>query len=179
MTRWVMRNEKYEPPGRNLASCRPSLVHVSFLLLGLMGLALTGCGQRAAGSAQPGERIELRISSEGEFIAFTPTELACPAGAKVRLVFHHEGQRIPQKHNWVLILPGTNQDVEKAAASAGEDTGWVPKGDHRILAATPLCSPGGEAVIEFTAPAPGDYPYICSTPGHAAEMHGVLHVTKS
>jgi azurin len=92
------------------------------------------------------------------------------------LIFHHAGQRIPQAHNWVLILPGTTPDVEKAATAAGEATGWVPKGDKRILAATELCSPGAESMIEFTAPAPGDYPYICTTPGHAAEMHGILHV---
>lgn len=120
--------------------------------------------------------VELRVSSEGEFIAFTPTELACASGQRVRLIFHHAGQRIPQTHNWVLILPGTAPDVEKAATVAGEAAGWVPKGDKRILAATELCSPGAESVIEFTAPAPGDYPYICTTPGHAAEMHGILHV---
>ena len=33
--------------------------------------------------------------------------------------------------------------------------------------------------IEFTAPAePGDYPYICTFPGHWRLMNGVLHVTK-
>lgn len=78
-----------------------------------------------------------------------------------------------------MVLPGSEQGVEKAGTAAGEANNWLPKDDQRVLAATPLCSPGGEAVIEFTAPAPGDYPFICSTPGHAAEMHGVLHVTKS
>ena len=135
---------------------------------------LTGC------TRQPPEvnttPVELRVSSEGEFIAFTPTELECISGQRVRLVFRHAGQRIPQTHNWVLILPGTAPEVEQAATAAGEAAGWVPAGDKRILAATELCNPGAESVIEFTAPKPGDYPYICTTPGHAAEMHGVLHV---
>jgi azurin len=121
----------------------------------------------------------LRVASDSEFLAFTPTELTCPSGARVRLVFRHGGKRIPQKHNWALVLPGSEQGVEKAGTAAGEANNWLPKDVQRVLAATPLCSPGGEAVIEFTAPAPGDYPFICSTPGHAAEMHGVLHVTKS
>lgn len=140
---------------------------------------VSGCTEHKAATAAAREPIILQVATDSEFLAFTPTELSCPAGARVRVVFKHGGQRIPQKHNWVLILPGSNQEVEKAATVAGEAAGWLPKNDRRILAATPLCSPGGEAVIEFTAPAPGDYPYICSTPGHAFEMHGVLHVTKT
>jgi azurin len=31
--------------------------------------------------------------------------------------------------------------------------------------------------VDFTAPAPGDYPFIRTYSGHAAFMHGVLHVT--
>jgi plastocyanin len=32
--------------------------------------------------------------------------------------------------------------------------------------------------IEFTAPsAPGDYPYVCTFPGHST-MRGILKVTK-
>lgn len=140
---------------------------------------MVGCGEHTSSANSRIEPVVLQVATDGEFLAFTPTELSCLTAARVRLVFKHGGTRIPQKHNWVLILPGTTQEVEKAGTAAGEAAGWVPKNDRRVLAATPLCSPGGEAVIEFTAPAPGDYPFICSTPGHAAEMHGILHVTKS
>ena len=34
---------------------------------------------------------------------------------------------------------------------------------------------GGRKEITFTAP-PGDYTYLCSVPGHAAQMHGTLTV---
>ncbi len=144
-------------------------------------LALTGaaCSDHQAKSATASATVELQVTTEGEFLAFTPTELTCPAGAHVRLLFKHGGQRIPQKHNWVLVLPGTEQAVEKAGTAAGETAGWLARPDRDVLAATPLCSPAGEAVIEFTAPGPGDYPFICTTPGHAAEMHGTLHVTRS
>ena len=30
--------------------------------------------------------------------------------------------------------------------------------------------------IEFTAPAAGDYPYMCTFPGHGAIMKGVMKV---
>lgn len=141
-------------------------------------LALQSCS-RSAGSAQnDGGPIVLRVASDGEFLAFTPTELSCPAGARVRVIFRHTGQRLPQDHNWVLVMPGAAESIAQAGAAAGQPAGFVPK-DKRVLAATPLCGRGAEAMIEFTAPVAGDYPFICTFPGHAAEMHGVLHVTKS
>lgn len=142
-------------------------------------MTFSACGEHPEPPPVAAEPVVLHVATDGEFLAFTPTELTCPAGVRVRLVFKHDGQRIPQKHNWVLVLPGKTEDVEKAGAAAGEAANWLPGNRRNVLAATPLCSPGGEAIIEFTAPAPGDYPYICSTPGHAFEMHGVLHVTKS
>jgi azurin len=40
-----------------------------------------------------------------------------------------------------------------------------------------LIDHGKEQVIEFTAPTkPGDYPYVCTFPGHHLLMRGVLHV---
>jgi azurin len=30
--------------------------------------------------------------------------------------------------------------------------------------------------VTFTAPAAGDYPYICTFPGHYMTMRGVMHV---
>jgi azurin len=127
--------------------------------------------------AAQSKRVVLHIQTDGEFVAFVPSELTCPTGAHVRLVFHHAGKRIPQDHNWVLVKPGTLEEVDEAASAAGEANGWLPQADSRVLAATKLCHPGGTATVEFVAPAPGDYPFFCSFPGHGAEMRGILHVT--
>ena len=35
---------------------------------------------------------------------------------------------------------------------------------------------GKEEVLEFTLATPGDYPFVCSFPGHGIIMRGVLHV---
>jgi azurin len=138
-------------------------------------LLLLGCRQGT--TPAPMKTVELHIQTDGDFLAFVPTELTCPTGAHVRLYFHHAGEHIPQEHNWVLVKPGMLDEVEKAGMEAGEASGWVPQHDPRVLAATSLCSPGGIAMVEFVAPAPGDYPFLCSFPGHGAEMQGVLHVT--
>jgi azurin len=135
-------------------------------------LTLVACARRSP----PPVYVDLLVESDGDQLAFKPRELSCPAGAHVRLTFRHTGKYISFEHNWVLILPHTFDAVNQAALAAGEKNGWVPPGDKRILAATPLCSRGQQATIEFVAPPAGDYPFICSNPGHAESMWGVLHV---
>lgn len=121
--------------------------------------------------------VELTISSDGDFLAFVPEELTCRAGTRVRLVFHHEGESLQQDHNWVLLKPGTEEAFITAAFKAGDAKGWMPPHDKRVIAATPLCGPGKTAMVEFIAPQPGDYPFLCSFAGHGEEMRGMLHVT--
>ena len=137
-------------------------------------LLLAACSPRSTASAQP--TVDLLIESDGDLLAFRPNELSCPARAHVRLTFRHAGKSVSFEHNWVLILPHTFDAVNTAALAAGEKNGWVPPGDKRILAHTPLCGRGQTASTEFIAPAAGDYPFICSNPGHAQSMWGVLHV---
>ena len=95
----------------------------------------------------------------------------------MHLTFFHSGKYIRQDHDWVLTMPGVADAVAQAGLAAGESAGYVAKGDRRVLAATKMCGKGQQASVDFTAPAPGDYPFICTYPGHAAFMHGVLHVT--
>ena len=46
-----------------------------------------------------------------------------------------------------------------------------------LVQSTRLLSLGQSEIIEFTAPAaPGDYPYLCSFPGHWRIMNGILRV---
>jgi azurin len=131
-------------------------------------------------SASPGaerSRVELRIATDGDLLAFKPDRLSCPSGAAVHLIFHHNGKYVTQEHNWVLVQPGAADAVAAAGLAAGEAAGYVPHADARVLAASPLCGKGQEVSVDFIAPAAGDYPFICTNPGHAAVMHGVLHVT--
>jgi azurin len=121
--------------------------------------------------------VELTISTDGDLLAFKPTELTCPAGAHVRLNFIHAGKYIRQDHDWVLTVPGAVTAVAKAGLQAGEGAGYLPAADRRVLAATPLCGKGEHVSVDFVAPAPGDYPFMCSYPGHDQFMRGVLHIT--
>lgn len=99
--------------------------------------------------------------------------LAIPFGYSAAAV-SASSKYISQDHNWVLTVPGA---VAQAALQAGEKSGWVPRGDRCILAAAPLCAKGQRVSVDFVAPPPGDYPFLCTNPGHGAVMHGILHVT--
>jgi azurin len=147
------------------------------LIAALLSPALLTACQRQDSQPQPAQYVDLLIESDGDLLAFKPTELSCPTGAHVRLTFRNTARYVSFEHNWVLILPHTFDAVTKAALAAGEENGWVPPGDKRVLAATALCGKGQQAMVEFIAPAPGDYPFICSSPGHAENMWGILHVT--
>ncbi len=120
--------------------------------------------------------VELSIATDGDLLVFKPTELTCPTGTHVRLTFFHSGKYIRQEHDWVLTIPGAATAVAKAGVQAGESAGYLAPGDRRVLAATPLCGKGERVSVEFIAPAPGDYPFMCSYPGHDMFMHGILHV---
>jgi azurin len=135
-----------------------------------------GCRARRA-SAAPKQQVQLSIASDGDLLAFSPDHLTCPTDAAVHLTFSHTGKYITQNHNWVLTVPGAAEAVAQAAMAAGENSGWEPRGDKRVLAATPPCGKGRHVSVDFVAPAPGDYPFLCTTPGHGAVMHGVLRVT--
>ncbi len=147
----------------------------------LASLLLTPAGFLAyrvlAVSDPPTTDVELTIATDGDLLSFKPTTLTCPTGAHVRLTLFHTGKYIRQQHDWVLTVPGRASAVAKAGVAAGESAGYLRPGDRRVLAATPLCGKGEQASVEVTAPAPGNYPFMCSYPGHDTFMHGVLNVT--
>jgi azurin len=151
--------------------CSAPLARRRFLFAILPPLTvLFGCGRRPKTEQQV---VDLNIQSDGDFLAFQPDTLTCPTGALVRLKFHHAGKIISARHNWVLTNPAQLEALTKEAL---DDDGILPKDDPRVIAATPLCDKGETVTIQFVAPPPGDYPFLCST--HPEDMRGILHVTK-
>jgi azurin len=140
------------------------------LLSGLLML-LSGCRRQHTGASQG---VDLYIESDGDFLAFRPDTLTCRTGARVRLTFHHTGKFLNAVHNWVLVQP---RQMEAVDGFAEKHDGLVPAGDPRVIAVAPMCGKGDTVRTEFIAPVPGDYPFFCSTPGHAEDMNGILHVT--
>lgn len=132
----------------------------------------------ASQAAAAGNVVILHIASDGDELRFKPDRLTCPSGATVRLVFRHAGRIIDDPHNWVLLKPGTT-DAFLADADKIEDPATVvpPQDKAMVLAATAMCQRHKTVTIDFVAPAPGDYPFVCSVPGHGETMRGTLTVT--
>ena len=99
-------------------------------------------------------------------------------GTKVTLELKHTGKMDKQAmgHNFVLLKPGTDPAVWSGKAIAAAATDYVPAGDAEMIAATKLIGGGETDTIEFEVPGPGEYPFLCSFPGHVAMMKGVLVV---
>jgi azurin len=84
-------------------------------------------------------------------------------------------------HNIVIFRRGTFADYEKELfGSLNEPNaqlrGFVPDSPN-VLVASRLLNAGESTVVTFDAPAePGEYPFVCSFPGHWATMRGVLRI---
>jgi azurin len=87
------------------------------------------------------------------------------------------------QHNFVLIKPKTTEKVGAAADKLAQDPdgakmNYVPKMSE-VLYATPLVNPDGKFTLTIKVPAAvGDYPYVCTFPGHWRIMKGVMRVAK-
>lgn len=116
-------------------------------------------------------------AKDKEAMVFSKDKLAAKAGAKVTINFKNHSASKGMTHNFVLVKPGKAQAVIDASISAGPDKNWVADSAD-IIAKSKLIDAGESITIEFTAPSEaGDYPYICTFPGHAT-MKGILKVTK-
>ncbi len=103
------------------------------------------------------------------------------AGKSIEIVFENPDF---MQHNLLIIQPGTLEKVGKAAdklatSPQGAEMQYVPDMPE-ILYSTKLVNPQETVRLRFTAPEkPGDYPYVCTFPGHWSIMNGVMKVVNS
>lgn len=108
-------------------------------------------------------------------LKFDIESFSVPAGAKVKLIFNNNDDML---HNWVLTKPGKGDDVGKAAMNMGlrgSELAYVPESGD-VLFNTCILQPESSQAIYFIAPPVGEYPYICSFPGHYMAMKGTMKV---
>jgi azurin len=135
----------------------------------------------ATASAAPADTAEITIKPDtANPLAYDTKEFKVKAGQKVKITFNNTHPAVPQPHNLVIAKPGSKdkllaEAMAMAAAPDGMAKGFIPSSPD-ILFNTKLLQPNTSETIEFTAPAAGDYPYICTFPGHGAIMNGVMKV---
>ncbi len=111
-------------------------------------------------------------------LRFDIEQFSVAPGSKVKLTLSNTDA---MQHNLVLCVAGEGVAARVAAetlklgASASEKH-YVPDMEE-VLASTKAIFLDQQDTIWFVAPdAPGDYPYVCTLPGHSFTMKGVMHV---
>ncbi len=128
----------------------------------------------AAWPGGEGDRTILLGTQPG--LKFDTPLITVKAGTRERLVFRNSDDML---HNVVLCVPGRGQAVGEAALALGIEGNAQNFGPDTadVLYHTALTQPGTSDTIFFTAPSkPGDYDYVCTFPGHATLMKGILRV---
>lgn len=109
-------------------------------------------------------------------------EFTVKPGQKVAIMFINKS--CPLQHNLIILKPGTDQGygrmademIQKDPAAALKAI-YQPESPNIVAKTSKLVGIGQHDVISFTAPTePGDYPYVCTFPGHRFLMKGVMHV---
>lgn len=168
----------------------------SFVLVGVALLALSACTKKetapapesapaaqapaaetAAAPVDPNAKadLEITVGTDGDQMAFDKKEFEVKAGSIVKLTFKNNAKAGGLQHNLMVVKPGSETEVANAAVAAGNDKGWIPQGNANVLVTTNLVDPQQTDSVMFRAPAAGDYPYICTFPGHAMVMKGIMH----
>ena len=84
-------------------------------------------------------------------------------------------------HNFVLVTPEALQRAGEGSMKLASSPGGLAKHyvieDKGVLAFSPILQSGGRYIVYFDAPKkPGEYPYLCTFPGHWQITRGVLIV---
>ncbi len=84
-------------------------------------------------------------------------------------------------HNLLIGAPGSLVEIGLAAEKMAAEPDAVAKNFipsiPKVLRATPMVQPRESVRLMFTAPTYiGEYPYVCTFPGHWRLMYGTIHV---
>ncbi|MEO5599596.1 MAG: PVC-type heme-binding CxxCH protein [Cyclobacteriaceae bacterium] len=123
-------------------------------------------------------KVIVHLSTLPGKMLFDQTVITVSPNKEVSIIFKNTDG---MPHNVVIIRPGSTEKVGLAADAMsalkdGFEKSFVPELPE-VLFYTPLVAPGESFELNFKTPStPGDYPFICSFPGHWRIMKGVLKV---
>ncbi len=170
---------------------KPSLLLLSLLVLPTLSLAqepkpadpapapAVPAPAPAAPDAAASDVAKVKIGVLPAQMKYDKTEFEVKAGQKVMLLL--ENKTCPLQHNICILKPGSKDKVAMAAMQAVADPNFMKNNcmldiPEILVKGNKLVGIGQSDLLEFTAPAAGDYPYLCTFPGHAMLMFGVMHV---
>ena len=163
---------------------------IKSIALFALALTLVNCGegekkqekeQVKLGTSTPEADSSANETSQNEVLLlatdqmrFDKNEIRVKAGEKVTLTLRHTGKQPVEVmgHNFVLLSQGTDIPTFANSATSARDNDYIPEDTDAVIVHTKLLGGGQEDTIEFDAPEPGTYDFICSFPGHYSLMKG-------
>jgi putative heme-binding domain-containing protein len=120
----------------------------------------------------------IHLSTLTDQMLYDKDRIVVQAGKPLEVVFENEDL---MPHNFVVLQPGSLEEVGTANEAAAADPGALARGyipnSPKVIAFSRLLQPRDAQRIDFNAPAqPGVYPYVCTYPGHWRRMYGALYV---
>ncbi len=120
----------------------------------------------------------IEIGVTPNVLRFDTEEIRVTAGQTIRITLNNTDN---MEHNLLILNPGTLAEVGGLADAMitspdARDRQYVPETPD-VLESTPLLDPGESYELTFTVPdEPGEYPFVCTVPGHWRSMNGILIV---
>lgn len=133
-------------------------------------------GNKESGEVTEGERAVVVDAIGG--LQYAQKEILAKPGEAIALKLRNTDV---MPHNLVIVKPGAAKTVGDASFKMLNDPEagkkhYVPDLPE-VLHHIPVINSGTEHVLHFRVPTePGEYPYICTFPGHWMAMNGILKV---
>lgn len=161
--------------------------HTSILASGFSAclLLLASCDKSgdapAAADTVGADGIRTIAITGNDQLQYNINEITAEPGEKLRIELTNIG-RMPKQsmaHNWVLLKKMPDDEANAfAMAAASKPPEYLPDDQSAVLFHTKMLGPGETDTIEIVVPdEAGDYPYLCTFPGHFAVMRGKLRVS--
>lgn len=130
------------------------------------------------GVQQEVESLQTSISiNAGDDMKFDKTIFTVPAGQEITLTLNHTGKMSAEMmgHNVVILNAGEDVKEYGNEAMKHKEENYVPKQlSEKVIAHTELIGGGQSTSIKFTIESAGEYPFLCSFPGHYPIMKGTF-----
>ena len=141
----------------------------------------------ATGSVLADEKLDpakadVKVTISGnDLMKYDKTEFEAKSGQVVAVTLKNIGKHpvAIMGHNLVVLKPGTDIIQFALGGISNKPGGFLPKDPKlagAIVAHTKILGPKQEETIVFKAGPAGDYPYVCTFPGHFGVMKGIMKV---
>lgn len=111
-----------------------------------------------------------------EGLQFSEKRIVLRPRTRLTLIVHNDDD---MAHNWVMTKPNSRARVVEFALAMGENgttRNFIPNLPD-VLNHTSLLNPDDRDTLTIALTEEGDFPYVCTYPGHGSIMYGMLYVT--